>query len=399
MKLLFVADGRSPIALNWITHLAQGPDEVHVVSTFPCPDVAGVESMHTVPVAFSGAGGAGKTSPGGTRAIKLRSTIRHWAGPLTIPAAAGKLKTLLDDIRPDLVHAMRIPYEGMLATAADPAAPLLVSIWGNDFTLHAPASPLMRRWTALALQRADALQTDCWRDLRLAHALGFPDGRPELVVPGNGGIRPEIFHPAEGDEPHTGRVAALLASIPVDAPVIVNPRGFRAYVRNDTFFRSIPLVREFCPEAFFVCPSMAGISEAEAWVQRSGAGSSIVLLPRLTPQEMAQVYSRALITISVSEHDGTPNTLLEAMACDCYPIAGDLDSIREWIEDGVNGSLVRADSPEDLAGAVIAALRNDDVRQQALKHNRLLIQERAAQPEVMKTIRAFYTDMLDRTGA
>lgn len=402
MKLLFIADGRSPIALNWITHLAAGPDEIHLVSTFPCPAVAGVKSQHVIPVAFSGAGGTGKSAPGGAaggaRAIKLRSAVRHWAGPLTIPSAARRLRSLFEDIRPDVVHAMRIPYEGMLAAAADPSAPLLVSIWGNDFTLHAPASPLMRQWTTRTLKRADALQTDCWRDLRLAHSLGFRDGLPELVVPGNGGIRPDIFHPGKKGKGSAGRVGKLLDRIPADVPVIVNPRGFRAYVRNDTFFRSIPLIREHYPDAAFVCPSMEGESEAEMWVQRVGVDTGVYLLPRLTPEEMAQVYARAMITVSISEHDGTPNTLLEAMACDCYPVAGDLDSIREWIEDGVNGSLVCADSPEDLAGAVIAAIRSDDARERALMHNRSLIQERAAQAEVMKAIRAFYAEILGQEG-
>jgi len=33
----------------------------------------------------------------------------------------------------------------------------------------------------------------------------------------------------------------------VEEPVIFNPRGFRAYVRNDTFFRAIPLVLKEIP--------------------------------------------------------------------------------------------------------------------------------------------------------
>jgi len=36
MRLLFVADGRSPIALNWAAHFVQARHEVHWVSTYPC---------------------------------------------------------------------------------------------------------------------------------------------------------------------------------------------------------------------------------------------------------------------------------------------------------------------------------------------------------------------------
>ena len=40
-------------------------------------------------------------------------------------------------------------------------------------------------------------------------------------------------------------------------------------------------------------------------------------------------------------HDGTPNTLLEGMACGCLPVAGDLDSIREWLKPGQRCGLQR----------------------------------------------------------
>ncbi len=39
---------------------------------------------------------------------------------------------------------------------------------------------------------------------------------------------------------------------PVEEPVIINPRGFRPYVRNDVFFKAIPLVLEKQPDAKFI---------------------------------------------------------------------------------------------------------------------------------------------------
>jgi len=395
MRLLFVADGRSPIALNWMRYLIEQGMEIHLITTFACDPIEGLASLDQLPVAFSGAAkpaSKGEARPaGGARAIKLRAAVRHWAGPLTIPAAASRLRMLCDRISPDLVHAMRVPYEGMLAAAADPSAPLLISIWGNDFTLHAPASPLMRIWTKAALIRADALQTDCRRDVHLAEEWGFDASRPCLVVPGNGGIRPDVFRPGPVDEVPGSHVAGVIASIDSSAPVIVNPRGFRAYVRSDTFFEAIPEILAEHPNAVFLCPAMAGEAEAQLWVQRVGAESAVKLLPQLSPLEMAQVYRRAMITLSISEHDGTPNTLLEAMACGCVPIAGDLVSIREWIEDGVNGHLVDPGDPSALAKTVCALIGDDERRAAANAYNQRLIQDRASQPTVMKDVLRFYS--------
>jgi glycosyltransferase involved in cell wall biosynthesis len=397
VRLLFVADGRSPIALNWIRHFVDRGHEVHLVSTFACSPEMSLASLTVVPVAFSGGtdiGGTGAMRP--ARFIRLRAAIRHWLGPFTLPAAARRLSSAIDRIRPDLVHAMRIPFEGMLAAQAAPPVPLLVSTWGNDLTLHAPASPWMRRPTRLALKRADGLHADCTRDARLAVEWGYPSDRPIWVLPGNGGVRTDIFNPA-------GRDTARLEGVPAEVPVIINPRGFRSYVRTDTFFRAIPLVLERRPQAMFVCPAMAGEAQAEAWVARLDLRSSVRLLPKLDPAGMASAFRRAAVAVSPSEHDGTPNSLLEAMACGCFPIAGDLESLREWLTPGENGLLIDAASPEALAAAIDLALDDAALRSRAVEHNARLIVERANFAVVMPRVEAIYAELAARgrsqTGA
>ena len=66
---------------------------------------------------------------------------------------------------------------------------------------------------------------------------------------------------------------------------------------------------------------------------------AVELLPPLSHAQMAEVFRRAQIVASPSIHDGTPNTLLEGIACGCFPVAGDLESIREWITPNENGLL------------------------------------------------------------
>ena len=81
---------------------------------------------------------------------------------------------------------MRIPFEGMVASSAKTDAPLLVSVWGNDFTLHAESTPLMASYTGKTLEKADALHADCKRDIRLGVGRGFDCTKPSVVLPGGG---------------------------------------------------------------------------------------------------------------------------------------------------------------------------------------------------------------------
>lgn len=387
MRLLFVADGRSPIALNWIEYFLVQGHEVHLASTFHSPVDPRLASYTFVPAAFSSvkpageAGGAAQKTTGlwGAPAVRLRTRLRQWLGPLTLPRAARQLRLLIDQLQPDLIHAMRIPYEGMLAAQAGAEAPLVISVWGNDFTLHAPSTPLMRRYTRQALQQATALHADCRRDVRLAHSWGFPVSRRAMVLPGAGGVQPEIFYPPEGI---------------VAEPVVIQPRGVRAYVSNQVFFQAIPRVLERLPDAQFICTNMQGEAQAEGWVQALGICKQVALLPKQTRAQMAELFRQARVIVSPTTHDGTPNTLLEAMACGCLPVVGDLESLREWITQGTNGLLVDLSHPQALAEAMLVGLERDDLCQQAREENLRLIAERAVYGQVMATAEQIYGELV-----
>jgi glycosyltransferase involved in cell wall biosynthesis len=378
MRLLFVADGRSPIALNWMRWWIENGHEVHLASTFACDSIPGLSGMDITPVAFSGTksspANAAKAGHGlwGARNLNLRAKFRQWVGPLTISRSAKKLREVMERVQPELIHAMRIPYEGMLAADAiaslDDAPPLLLSVWGNDFTLHAESSPLMRHYTEWTVGVADAIHTDCRRDVRLARQWGYPVDRPTFVAPGNGGILMDVFYPP---------------AQPVTSPVVINPRGFRGYVRNDTFFQSIPKVLAKRPVARFLCIGMTGEPQALAWIEQLGIGNAVELRPAIPHTAMAEAFRSAAVLVSPSTHDGTPNTLLEGMACGCFPVAGDLESIREWITPGVNGLLVDPADADALAEAILVALEQPELRVKAEQHNRRLITERAEYSQTM----------------
>ena len=392
MKILFIADGRSPIALNWMAYFVDSGHEVHLATTFSCePDLKFV-SVHLAPVALSELKMAhpGKSSQkriggtGGRVRAGLRMSFRHWIGPLTLPSAAKQLKDLIDRLNPDLVHAMRIPYEGMLAAQAmhgKTGIPLVISVWGNDFTLHAPSTPWMSMYTRRALQRADGLHVDCQRDQHLAATWGYAKTKPVVVLPGNGGIRLDEFYPP-------GTRADL------EENTIINPRGFRAYIRNDTFFQAVRRVLDECPRVKFICPAMAGEPEALDWIEKLDLSKSVELLPKVSRKKMGDLYRQAIITVSPSIHDGTPNSLLEGMACGCFPIAGDLESLREWITPEINGLLIDPTDPSALAGAILSTLDRPELRQRAEDINRRLITERAEYFQVMKKAEQFYAQIV-----
>ena len=404
MKILLIADGRSPITRSWIASMREDNIEVYLASTYPCARPENIAGFYLMPVAFanfshknSGPSPAGPTAaaqpPTGQKGLVSRfrglfMRLRYLLGPFTLPYYGFKLNRIANKIRPDAVHALRIPFEGMLGSLLSHRYPLAVSIWGNDLTLHAKGSRLMGMLTTATLHRADALAADAARDIRLGKLWGFDPDKQTLVIPGNGGISLSDIRLISDDG------QAALKWLPKDHHIIINPRGFRpGSVRNDTFFKSIPLVLSQVPNTLFLCCSMAGQPEALDWIARLKIEKNVVLLPTLKQTDLWPLFGRAEASVSVSQHDGTPNSLLEAMALGCFPIAGDIESVREWITPGENGILIDPGSPEQLANAILCAMGNEPLRRRAAEQNRQLILTRAEKSVVSASLAAFYRQL------
>jgi glycosyltransferase involved in cell wall biosynthesis len=82
------------------------------------------------------------------------------------------------------------------------------------------------------------------------------------------------------------------------------------------------------------------------------------------------------------------------MACGCFPVAGDLESLREWIDPGINGFLVDPADPSDIAAAIVEALERTESREQALIHNQKLIKTRAEYNSSMASALNFYQTLI-----
>ncbi len=109
MRILLVADGRSPTTRRWVKMVLSLGHEVTLVSTFPSPPVEGVAAEVCLPVAFSGLSGqvtsssgealARTQSPSAARQLvgTFRSgflSARYLLGPLTLHYYGPRLRRM-----------------------------------------------------------------------------------------------------------------------------------------------------------------------------------------------------------------------------------------------------------------------------------------------------------------
>ncbi len=393
MRILIIADGRSATTRSWIKGLFPYQDEIHLITTYPCEMMEGIKSLIFLPLAFSQIGrkqaiseepasipNTEKSMVGKTisRFRKAFLAARYTLGPLSLINTARRYKEIIESIKPDLIHALRIPFEGMLAAYTPPAIPLIISTWGNDFTLHAEKTPFMKKATRKAVRRADGFMADCQRDIRLAHGWGLRRNIPTMFAPGSGGLDLELIR-----RKMNGKIEREHA--------VINPRGIRpVYVRNDLFFESLPIVLKEYPNLPVYNAAMQGEHDAENWKRTFNLPDNVQLLPAM-PQEQLWDYSlKSRVVVSAAIHDGTPNSVLESMALGCLPVVGNIESLREWIVDGENGLLVNPEDPSSIATGILRALRDDELFSRAQHINSRLIQEKADRAKVMPEVHAFY---------
>jgi glycosyltransferase involved in cell wall biosynthesis len=248
-----------------------------------------------------------------------------------------------------------------------------VSIWGNDLTHHASTNRLTGRATRQVLARSDLLFADCQRDVDLARSWGLDPSTPTAVLPGGGGVRL-----ARLSEEH--RIVTPVSNLAASGHrLIVNARGRRHYVRNDILLEAMSLLStELDPRVRLVFVDAAGDEVLRRSVERHCLAERIIITGKYSPAEVLSIFCRAEVSVSITDQDGTPNSLLEAMAAGSIPVCGDLPSIREWVRSGRNGFLAAFNDPHAVADALRLALGLSAAERAAIKaENRRIMSTRA----------------------
>ncbi len=76
----------------------------------------------------------------------------------------------------------------------------------------------------------------------------------------------------------------------------------------------------------------------------------------LSPEEMPLYLNASDVLLLTSRHEGSPNVVKEALACNVPVVSVDVGDVRERLE-GVSYSAVCEDTPEALAAALVPLLR------------------------------------------
>ena len=285
---------------------------------------------------------------------------------------AREVHTFLAQLRPDVLHSHAVNHGGYLGVASG-FHPHVMTAWGSDILIAPDRSARHRLLTRLALRAADwvtspaiALQT------RMSAIGGW--------LPHNDIVQWGIDLAHFSREPHKN---AFRERYGIGTSFFaLSPRILQPLYNQDMMIEAWPAVLDAIPGALLglvrYLPDPTYESKLRARAAELGVAESVRWLKPASYDELPGMYRAADVVLSIPGSDGTPITVLEAMACEATVVACDLPGLRDWIVDRGNGRLVDPRDAGSLAGAIVEAFRAEpDLRESMGKKARQTISERA----------------------
>jgi len=252
--------------------------------------------------------------------------------------------------------------------------------------VNAKKSPLQKHLIKYALKKADLVT--CTSSL-LKEAIVDLGITPDKVKVAFLGVDTRKFSPGQKDE-------ALMQELGiVDSPVVISTRLFKPIYDLETLIKAIPLVLQEIPETKFL---FAGYGEQHIYLERLASDLKIAGSIRFVGEVPHDILPRYLTTsdvyVSTSLSDGTPQSLLEAMASGLAPVVSDIPPNRLWIRDGENGYLFPLGDHKSLADRITYLLKKSEVRRAFGSANREIAKEKAEYEKRMADVERMYQELV-----
>lgn len=357
MKICFIADGRSIHTQRWVEYFAKH-HEVHLI-TYDAMNTT-IEGVTEHVVGSS------------VQSLYLSFWPRHLA-----------IMRLIRQIDPDLIHAHFIAKYGFHLPFLT-GKPAIVSAWGDDILILPKKSRLIRAFTQRVLDHADLIYAVS-RDIQ-HHIIDDFRIPPEKTAYMPFGIDTGMFSPVSRAEGKAGEI------------VLFSNRGFYPVYNTETLIRGFSIAYTNDKRLRLILKGEGPEKEKMQGLVRSlGLDGAVEFMGKTTYADVPQDYRSADIFITASVSDGTPVSLLEAMASGLPCIATAVGGIPEWITDGENGVLIPPQNPEALAGSITRLATSPELRSALGARARKTVVEAADWQAYMAKAEHDYTTLANTT--
>lgn len=300
------------------------------------------------------------------------------------------LAEIIRDWRPDIIHTMGLDPAGQFYLRVRNRFGLKgIGKWvmqlrgGSDLTLTR-LDPEQKPDLTAALQECDQLVSDNEVNYSYATELGMSDDRVADLgpVPGTGGVDVEGLSAAWQGPPSGRRI--ILWPKAYDSPWSVALPVFEA-------LKMIWDQIEPC-EIYMLVMTVPG-TRMWYWSLPEKIRKHCHVEERIPRQKLMELLLRTRVMLAPSLVDGIPNSLLEAMAAGAFPIVSPLDTISRVVKHEDNVLFARNLYPDEVADALLRAMTDDRLVDQAAERNLELVRAIADRATIGPRVVNYYESL------
>ena len=369
MRLCFISDPNSIHTRRWVSWFAQHGHSICLVADIPFRE----------------------PWPG----IEVVDLSKYLYVPvIRFPIWVLILRQILHRWEPDILHAHRVNSAGWIG-AFSGFHPYMVTPWGSDVFIQPERSRVARILARYTLKRADLITTNSQSMSEQVIRLG---AHLDAIKRVQFGVELDVFNPSASTSLERIDLRRRL-SLTMDAQLVLSPRAIRPLYNIDVILQSIPSVRQSFPDAVFLFTDYnrdpVYKEHLDRIVRNLGLEECIRWLPPTSSRnEMAELYRMSAVVVSVPFSDGTPVSVLEAMACGTPVISSDLPSLREFITNGENGWLVPVGQTVPLADAITQLLAQPELARDMGRKANQVVAENFDYDQEMKLTESIYKGLV-----
>lgn len=264
------------------------------------------------------------------------------------------LRRLRPDFAFDVIDAHFAYPDGVAAVLLGKAlgCPVVLTLRGNEVVTS--RSAMRRPQIRWALRSARLIAVS--ESLRLlAGTLGVPPERVRVIPNGVDGSR---FHRADG------QAARATLGLAPGRPILLTVGSFTPVKGHERVLDLLPDLRRRYPTLLYVAIGNGGGGDSrlpaiERRIRRDGLEECVRIEVARPHEEIPTWLAAADVFCLATEHEGCPNSIVEALACGVPVVATRVGGIPEIMRDGEDGFLVPYFDGPAFGRAIVQALHHE----------------------------------------
>lgn len=271
---------------------------------------------------------------------------------------ATEFEKYLNEVKPDVVHSFVmfmscVPILDVMKR--NKGIKWVFSAWGNDL-YYLQNDEKHKKDIVKVLPHIHYMFADCERDYHIAKKYGF-EGNYLGTYPTGGGYDLEFYKAFK--KPKRDRNTILI-------------KGYQhEFGRCNTVLEALVLIKEELIEYNLVVYADNQLVKNKSKELGLDSWNNFHLKGRVSHDKLLELKGLSSIYIGNSISDGMPNTLLEAIIMEAFPIQSNPGgATEEIIVNGVNGLIIEdAEDPVQISSILLNVLKNKELIDSAVEYN------------------------------